>query len=170
VAHLDRTGLVLALLFGFGWAMTPINPSYMRGNPRVARAIVSVAGPIANLLMAILFGLPIRLGLVEAMPPGTILPSLYSFLTFGVYLNLLLFAFNLLPIPPLDGFSILMGILPAELAYRLRPLEQYGFLIFIGLLFIVPQLTGINVFGIAIGAVLRTFFPLITGGLPILYI
>lgn len=166
IPHLDRTGMILALIIGFGWAFTPINPGNLRGNPRVSHAIVAVAGPLANLLMAFLFGLPVQLGLVPVTQPGTVLPSLYSFLVFGVYFNLLLFALNLLPIPPLDGFTILLGILPAEMAYRLRPLQQYGMLIFIAAFFILPAI-GINLPFTIIRSVIFVFYPLFAGSVPI---
>jgi len=169
IPHLDRTGLFLALLIGFGWALTPVNPNYMRGNPRRAMALVAVAGPLANLLMATLFGLPILLGLVPVTPPGSILPSLYSFLTFGVYFNLLLFALNLLPIPPLDGFSVLQGILPAEMAYRLEPLRQYSMLLFIGLFFILPAI-GISLPFTVIREVIGFFYPILLGGFMPLFV
>ena len=162
IPHLDRTGFILLLLVGFGWAQTPVNPNMMRGNPRSSMAIVSVAGPLANLLMAFLFGLPVILGLVEVTPPGRVLPSVYSFLAFGVFFNLLLFAFNLLPVPPLDGFRILLGVLPAEMAYRLEPLYRYSMLIFLGIFFLLP-IVGINVFGLVLGPVLSFFRPLLLG-------
>ncbi len=163
-ANLDRTGMILALVIGFGWAYTPINPAYLRGNPRRSFAIVAIAGPLANLLMAFLFGLPVRLGLVTVTPPGDILPSLYSFLTFAVYYNLLLFAFNLIPIPPLDGFRILVGVLPVEMAMQLERLYQYSQMIFLGVFFLLP-VAGINVVGQVLGPVIGTLYPIFTGGL-----
>lgn len=163
LAHLDRTGLFMALIFGFGFAVTPVNPRYMRGNPRVSMAFVAVAGPLANLFMAVLYGLPIFLGLVEVSLPGRYLPSLYSFLSFGVYFNLLLFVLNLMPIPPLDGFTILLGVLPPELAYRLQPLQSYGFLPFLLVFFILPLLR-INIATEIIYSGIGFIYPLILGG------
>lgn len=166
IPHLDRTGMILALIIGFGWAFTPINPNNLRGNRRVSHAIVAVAGPLANLLMAFLFGLPILLGLVEVTAPGRFLPSIYSFLVFAVYFNLLLFALNLLPIPPLDGFTILLGVLPVEMAYRLEPIRQYGQIIFIAAFFILPAI-GFNLPFIIIRSVIGTFYPILVGPSPI---
>ncbi|NJN54992.1 MAG: site-2 protease family protein [Anaerolineae bacterium] len=162
IRNLDRTGFILALVIGFGWAYTPINPLYFKGNPRRAFAIVSVAGPLANLLMAALLGLPLRLGLVPYAPPMEVLPSLYFFLTFAVYYNLLLFAFNLLPIPPLDGFRILLGILPPDIAVQLEQLYRYSMMIFLGVFFLLPM-AGVDVFGQILGPVIGFFFPLFTG-------
>lgn len=167
--HLDPTGLVLALIIGFGWATTPVNPSYLRGNPRTSYALVSIAGPVANLLMAGIFGLPILLGVVEVTPPGEILPSLYSFLVFGVYYNLLLFALNMIPIPPLDGFSILLGVLPAEIAYQLQPLRQYSQILFLGIFFLLPAI-GVDIAFTLIQLIVGRIYPILLGGFAPLFV
>jgi Zn-dependent protease len=162
LVHLDRVGTILLLLFGFGWASTPVSPNRLRGNPRTSMAIVAVAGPAANLLMAIIFGLPIFLGLVEQGSIGTILPTPFGLLFMGVQINILLMVFNLLPIPPLDGFTILLGLLPAELAYQLAPLRQYGFLLLMVVIFMLP-LIGIDVFGAVLIPVRNAVFSIILG-------
>ena len=135
--HIDRVGFILLALLGFGWATTPVNPGRLRGNPRQSYAIVAAAGPLTNLLMAAIFAGLVRLSvpLSEAVPESVI-----QFFWIGVWLNCFLFAFNLLPVPPLDGFSILLGILPPELAYRLEPLRQYGFIIFLVIFFVLPMI------------------------------
>ncbi|HSH04213.1 MAG TPA: site-2 protease family protein [Anaerolineae bacterium] len=139
--HLDMVGLVLVAVTGFGYASTPVTPSMFKGNMRVSHALVAVAGPIANLLMALLFAIPLRFGLVPMEPPTSdMLPSLYMFLEIGVFFNLLLFAFNLLPVPPLDGFTILEGIVPPELAYRLSGLRRYGLILLMLLVFVFPAM------------------------------
>lgn len=152
--HLDLFGTIMLLLVGFGWASTPVSPNRLRGNPRTSMAIVSVAGPAANLLMATVLALPIITGLVNPAANGAILPSPFGFLYIGIQINLLLMVFNLLPIPPLDGFSILLGILPAELAYQLAPLRQYGMMILLVVIFLLPAI-GIDVFGFVLGPVFR---------------
>ncbi len=162
IPHLDRVGLILVLLFGFGWASTPINPYQLRGNRRTSHALVAVAGPAANLVMAAIFALPIRLGIVDITAPTGFLPSLYSFLAMGVFANLLLMAFNLLPIPPLDGFTILLGLLPAELALQMEPLRRYGFLILLLALFLLPRF-GLDVFAWTIQPILFYGFAFLTG-------
>lgn len=169
IPHLDRTGMIMALIIGFGFAFTPVNPRYFRGNPRRAFALVAIAGPLANLLMALLMGLPIRLGLVNTAPPLEVLPSLYSFLTLGVFYNLLLFAFNLIPVPPLDGFRILLGILPPDISVQLEQLYRYSFMIFLGAFFLLPAV-GVDIIGEVIGPVFAIFFPLLTGGRGPLFI
>lgn len=135
IPHIDPMGMVLLILFGFGWASTPINPYALRGNIRTSHALVSIAGPAVNLLMAIVYGLALRLFLWTDPDPSTKSYHLwFTFLWIGVYLNLFLIAFNLLPIPPLDGFRVLQGVLPAELAYKMEALLPYSSLIFIILL------------------------------------
>ncbi len=124
--HIQPGMLIVFVLLGFGWGSTPVNPSNLRPSPRIGSAIVAVAGPLANLVLAVLLSLPLR-GNVE-------LPALgEQFLRVAILLNLLLFVFNLLPIPPLDGFSVLLGVLPARLASSLKKLERYG-------VFLIPAL------------------------------
>lgn len=164
--HLDAFGMLMLLLAGFGWATTPVNPNNLRGNPRTSYAIVAAAGPLANLIMAIVFAVPVRLGLLDpAFAPREAtfaLPTLFQICYVGVQINLLLFAFNLMPIPPLDGFIILMGILPPEMAYQLRPLRQYGTLILLAVIFILPRI-GLDVLGWFISPVLNNVMPLLLG-------
>jgi Zn-dependent protease len=152
----------MLLLVGFGWASTPVSPSRMRGNPRTSHAIVAVAGPVANLIMAIIYAIPILIGLVDFAPPGRILPSPYAFLLIGIQINILLMVFNLMPIPPLDGFTILLGLLPAELAYQLEPLRRYGFIILLVVLFLLPTI-GIDVFGAVLNPIMNVLIPILVG-------
>lgn len=164
--HLDAFGMLMLVLAGFGWATTPVNPNNLRGNPRTSYAIVAAAGPLANLLMAVIWALPIRLGLVAfAFAPSDAtfaLPTAFQLCYIGVQINLLLLAFNLMPIPPLDGFTILMGILPPEMAYRLTPLRQYGTLIILLVIFLLPRI-GLDVLGWFISPVLNGLMPLLIG-------
>ena len=139
--HLDVVGSIMLFIANIGWAKPVlVNPNNLRGNPRRSMLIVAAAGPASNLVMAGLAAIPLRMGL------GGSVPYLYPILTYFIYINLVLVFFNLIPIPPLDGYKILMGILPPEMTFRLRPLEQYGFLILIALIFFLPML-GINTLG-----------------------
>jgi Zn-dependent protease len=144
--HLDPFGTLLLLLAGFGWAKpVMVNPMNMRGNPRTSMAIVAAAGPISNVIMALLAAIVFRLGLVDfsMFPPAGNIPSLSFILSEFIWINLILAFFNLIPVPPLDGSKILFAILPGELVYRLRPLEQYGFIILMLVVVFFP--TVINV-------------------------
>lgn len=142
IKHLDPFGTLMLLLAGFGWAKpVMVNPMNMRGNPRTSMAIVAAAGPLSNLLMAAIAAMFFRFDLVSvgASSGSGIFPSPDFILQQFLWINLILAFFNLIPIPPLDGSKILFAILPAELVYRLRPLEQYGFILLMGLVFLVPQ-------------------------------
>lgn len=160
--HLDLFGTVMLLLVGFGWASTPVSPNRLRGNPRTMMAVVSVAGPAANLLMALIYAFPIVIGLVDFAPAGEILPSPFIFLFTGIQINVLLMVFNLMPIPPLDGFTILLGLLPSELAYQLEPLRRYGFIILLVVIFLLPTI-GIDVLGAVLNPIMRALAPLLLG-------
>ncbi len=146
LAHLDPMGTIALLVAGFGWAKpVMVNPMNMRGNPRSAMAIVAAAGPASNLVMAVLFAMPFRFGLVNLagiFSGSSVLPSVPYLLFEFVWINLILMLFNLIPIPPLDGYKILTGILPPEMSYSLRPLEQYGFIILLAVVFLVPSVLG----------------------------
>lgn len=164
LAHLDPVGTLMLLVSGFGWAKpVMVQPAYLRGNPRTSMGIVAAAGPLSNLLLAAVAAIPLRLGLVDlSSQGGEIIPSLGFLLVQFVFINLVLLFFNLIPIPPLDGFKILTAVLPAEMAYQLRPLEQYGFLILLLAIFILPRM-GIDVLGWLVSAPTRQLFSLITG-------
>ncbi len=139
--HLDPIGTILLLVAGFGWAKpVMVNPMNMRGSPRTSMAIVAIAGPASNVLMAGLAAIPFQLGLVDfsfSPPPGTIF-SVPFLLSEFIWINLILAFFNLIPVPPLDGSKILFAILPAEIAFRLQPIQQYGFLILMAIVFVFP--------------------------------
>jgi Zn-dependent protease len=136
-AHIDPMGALLFFLAGFGWGRpVQFQPYLLRMNPRIGSALVALAGPTANFILAVIFGTLFRVldGLVMTNPaPGTVfgMNTLLQFIQFNIILGF----YNLIPIPPLDGFSILVGILPADLAYRLESVRQYGFLLLLLLVF-----------------------------------
>lgn len=140
--HIDLVGTiivpVLMLLttnFIFGWAK-PVPVDYRNmGNPRRDMAFVALAGPIANLLMAIAWGGIARLGMYfENMGNEQIgLPLLYMGGA-GIMINIVLAVLNLIPIPPLDGGRILSSILPPRSAYYLSMVEPYSFFVLVLLL------------------------------------
>ncbi len=145
--HLDPFGTLLLIVAGFGWAKpVMVNPMNMRGNPRTSMAIVAAAGPISNVLMALLAALVFRLGLVDftlSAPANGFSPG--YLLSEFIWINLILAFFNLIPVPPLDGSKILYALLPAEMVYRLRPLEQYGFIILMLVVFFFPSVINVLV-------------------------
>ncbi len=146
IAHFDPVGgiiLILSGLTGFiiGWAKpTPVNPLNLGGG-RNGEAIVALAGPASNLVLAVVGALPLRYILAtELAVPDLVINVLFLF----VFFNVLLMLLNLLPIAPLDGSKILFALMDPRTAYRVRPLfEQWGFLILIGAAFL-PILPGGN--------------------------
>ena len=127
-------GVVTQFQFVFGWAKpVPIN-NRMFKNPRRDTAIVSAAGPIANLIMAIMWAGCYKIAM--SFDPSSSNIALFTLLTAkaGININLLLAFLNLLPIPPLDGSKIMAIFLTPRQADRYLKLERYGFLILLALL------------------------------------
>jgi len=143
--HLDPIGTLMLIITGFGWAKpVMVNPMNMRGNPRTSMAIVAAAGPLSNLIMAAIAAVFFRLGLVSFTQTSGAFSASFLLSEF-IWINLILAFFNLIPIPPLDGSKILFAILPGELVYRLRPLEQFGFIIIMAVVFFVPAVLNVLV-------------------------
>ncbi len=149
LAHIDpmmSIFLPLFLLFitrgAFAFAAAkpvPVNFNNLR-NPKQDMIWVGLAGPVSNFLCAIILSVLLKIHF---------LGFLNSFFQIGIFVNMILGVFNLIPIPPLDGSRVLMGLLPRELAYSYARLEPYGFLILMGLIFmgliniIFPIITGL---------------------------
>jgi Zn-dependent protease len=147
MAHLDPVGALMILFVGFGWAKpTPVNP-YNTVRPRLSMVLIALGGPVSNLIIAFIAGLPLRLGIFEptmGLARNADAPYLAGlFLTWMVSLNVVLAVFNLLPLAPLDGFRVLVGLLPSDLAREVSKVEQWGPGILM-LLFFLPFLTGYN--------------------------
>ncbi len=130
--HLDPIGTLLFLVMGFGWAKpVPVNLSRLRGNPRQSYALVALAGPVSNLILAVLFA-----GLFRVLIPmvGAASPAgnLLGFaLSTAVSLNIILALFNLIPIPPLDGSRLLTALLPSRGQAIADQIERHGLIILI---------------------------------------
>ncbi len=139
LAHLDPLGSLLILVSFIGWAKpVPVNPYRLRFGPRIGHALVAAAGPLSNLLMAAVVAILWRLGLFDG---ASYFVRSAAFVFVGV--NALLFLFNLIPLAPLDGNSVLAGIVGARIARTLQPLQTYGPIILLGLFllgWISPQL------------------------------
>jgi Zn-dependent protease len=147
VKHLDPLGTLMLFLVGFGWGKpVPINPNYFRMNPRRGMAISALAGPLSNFALAALLGVLVRVGVVDWHSPWSW--PFYPFASWDaswvaadiigyvILLNLILGVFNLIPIPPLDGFNIAVGILPRRQAEAVARLQQYGPLLLLLLVFL----------------------------------
>lgn len=163
VVHLDPLGALMlvasALLSGgaffVGWAKpTPVNPNMLRGGHR-GEALVAAAGPLSNLAMAALAGIAFRLidGLGLVTSDATYFVA--SVILYFVVINVALFLFNLIPIPPLDGSKVLFAALDPRTVWQVRPvLEQWGFLILVVVMFVPLD-------GLSLGA--RVILPLLDG-------
>ncbi|KAB1442086.1 site-2 protease family protein [Pseudodesulfovibrio senegalensis] len=149
--HLDPIGTIAFFFVSIGWGKpVPVDARYFK-NPRKGMMLVALAGPASNFLLASLFAVGFHLiqGTHVSDPDGLVMQVLYPLLLIcqaGVFVNLILGVFNLLPIPPLDGSSILAYFLPARLAYQYERLGRYGFFIVIGLV-LLGNLTGFSVLG-----------------------
>lgn len=140
--HLDPIGTLAVFIFGFGWAKpVPVNPGNLR-HPRRDMIWVALAGPSANILLALFSALLLRtLGYLDFSAMGD--NEIYQQITtpikmmagFSLYINVLLGTLNLLPVPPLDGGRILAGVLPEAQAKLLNRLEPFGFVLILLLIF-----------------------------------
>ena len=134
--HLDPFGTILILIAGFGWAKpVPVNPFYFK-NPRLAGVLVSLAGPLSNLLLVIL-SYAFIYGMIAAGLGPSIPAVVFDFFDIFISMNAVLFIFNLLPLPPLDGYRIIEDLVPSNVRAKMTQYEQYGALIFL-ILVITP--------------------------------
>jgi len=134
-SHFDLFGFFLFIFAGFGWAKgVPFNSANFEGNKRVATIAVSLAGVIANFIIAFLALLLIRcLGYVGIFSSSEDIGV--TVLTYIAVYNVMFMVFNLLPIPPLDGSKVLAALVPWEFEERLYSLDRYGFFILIILIY-----------------------------------
>ena len=170
IRHLDPMGSMMILVAGFGWGKpVPVNSTYLRPNPRSGAAIVAAAGPVSNILLAAVLSLPLNVGLLNPEVvgftyfegvaddlPGYIVSSL-------VFWNILLAVFNLLPIAPLDGFSVAVGLLPRDASAALLRMERIGPLILFGII-AVGLFTNLNILWALIGPVINVLGELLLVG------
>jgi Zn-dependent protease len=138
IPHIDLFGSILlpfvliasGASFVFGWAKpVPFNPNNLN-DPKYGGAKVAFAGPMANFIVAIFFGIILRFA-----GPLELSINLINFMVIIIYINLLLGVFNLIPIPPLDGSKVILPFLPLAWQYRILELEKYGMILVI--LFVV---------------------------------
>ena len=151
--HLDPIGTVMLFIVGFGWARpVPVNFNNIH-ETRKGLILVSSAGIIANMLLAFLAIFLFQLLSPEA---GGVTATLLYYMA---QINIMLAAFNLIPIPPLDGSKILMGFLSERLQYSLSRLEPYGFFVIIGLLYLGALDPLISFFRWMILSLIRVLLP-----------
>jgi Zn-dependent protease len=139
--HLDILGTILIFIAGFGWAKpVPVNRSYFK-KPRLMSIIVSAAGPLSNLVIAfvglLLLYLFSYLNVFEGLSKG-VGDAVLTFFTTLIILNIRLFIFNLIPLPPLDGYRIIEDLSPQRIRIKLAKYEQWAIFIFLLMVFIPP--------------------------------
>ena len=152
LAHLDPAGTIFLIIsslakMGIGWAKpVPVDPRNLRVGPNVGMAIVAVAGPVSNLILALI-------GVLLIDPAQSWSRDLFLWVRTFVIINVSLAVFNMLPIPPLDGFSVVLGFLPDRQAFQLRAYAQYGGLLLLALVFFAPGFLG-SILSPAVNAIL----------------
>lgn len=157
IQHLDPIGTIFIFIVGFGWARpVPVNRFFFK-NPRLAGVLVSIAGPFSNLLLAALgfiiwYGM-VALGIAASMPF-----YVQEFLDLFIQLNIVLFVFNLLPLPPLDGYRVIEDLAPSHVRAKMTQYEQYG-----ALIFLILVLTPLDRY--TIQPIFHTVLPFLLGGM-----
>lgn len=161
-AHLEPMGTILAILVGFGWAHpVPVNPRAYYPHERRGLMIVAFAGPLVNLILAFVFGIFLRLCIeIGLFSGGSFLSDMLATI---VIFNIVLFLFNLVPLPPLDGWKILMGLLPNEQAAELKRYEQEAMFALIFILMIGVINPNFNLIWLILGPIARLLFDVATG-------
>ncbi len=169
LAHLDPLGSLLLLVAGFGWAKpVPINPYALNRRSSAAVALVSFAGPVSNLFMAVLAAIPFRLGLVDLnsafidSSTSHLLPTIPQLLLAFIEINLILMLFNLIPLAPLDGEKIAEYFFPPSWSRVLDQIRPYGPMILLAVLFVGPMVH-LDIIGWVIGGPMSYLLRLLVG-------
>lgn len=142
LAHLDPIGSILLLVSGFGWAKpVMVNPYVLNRRMPSAMMWVALAGPLSNLLLAVLGSLVFRLTPIDpaTIPTTRFFPSPGFLFTEFVWINLILLFFNMIPLAPLDGEKVAMYFFPPNWQNALERIRPYSAMILLGVVFFVPQ-------------------------------
>lgn len=162
MAHLDPIGTIMLLIVRFGWGKPVQFDPYNLKNPRRDAALISIAGPVSNLLLATALSLFLRMILLLPQAASPVLFLVYGFIQPIIYMNVILAVFNMVPVHPLDGFKIVGGILPEEYARQWYELEPYGMIFLLFLIF--PLFGGVAPIGRIIYPVIGFFLNLLLPG------
>ena len=166
LVHLDVIGSLLIIVSRFGWAKpVPINPYQLGKRSPSAVMWVSLAGPVSNLVLAILTAIPLRLGLFDSLAASTspVLAAVPNILLGFMGINLVLFLFNLIPLAPLDGEKILGYFFPPSWGNALDRIRPYSPMILLLVVFVLPYF-GFPVLSWIIGPPLNALSRLLLGG------
>lgn len=157
-AHLDPIGTIFLFTVGFGWGRpVPINPNYFQ--KKTDELKVAFAGIVTNLLLAFILAIPLRIAASTGQTFGS--PEFLSFLNMIVELNIFLAAFNLLPIPPLDGSHLVEYFLNDEAKIQF---QYFGPFVLIGII-ALDYLTNVSVISLIMEPVIRLFSLLVKGNM-----
>ena len=170
IVHLDVTGTLMLLLVGFGWGKpVPVNPWAFGRDALRSMSLVAFAGPLSNVVTASIIGLVFRLNVLEwpfsvaGQLAGSPLESFVAqFLVIVIFYNLILAVFNMIPLAPLDGSKVVLGILPQDMAAAFQRLERWGPAILLGIIFI-DWFTGAGILVRIIGPVVNGLSSVIVG-------
>ncbi|MEK4359195.1 site-2 protease family protein [Paenibacillus sp. FSL M7-1455] len=138
--HFDLLGIILLLIAGFGWARpVPVNRDNFK-SPRLMGVVVSAAGPLSNFFLAVIgtfiYSLLISTGVLASISNEKLLEAIMMFFQLFGLMNFFLFLFNLIPLPPLDGYRIVEDLVPGRVRGKLQQVEQWSVFIFLLILFI----------------------------------
>ena len=153
IPHIDLFGFIALFIVGFGWAKpVPVNPANLK-EPIKDGLWISLAGPASNFILAVLSAVVFRM-LVPFLIHSDGGMFVLEMILFSVRLNIILMAFNLFPLPPLDGFHILEGLVSYETYVKLQQLQSMGPMLLLGLIFL-SSFTGLNIFGAIFTPIVR---------------
>lgn len=146
--HFDLLGIILLLIAGFGWARpVPVNRDNFK-SPRLMGVVVSAAGPLSNFFLAVIgtfiYSLLISTGVLASISNPKLLEAIVMFFQLFGLMNFFLFLFNLIPLPPLDGYRIVEDLVPRRVRGKLQQVEQWSVFVFLLILFI-PALQRVTI-------------------------
>lgn len=163
IKHLDPVGSILLLTIGFGWGNpVPVN-YYQLKYPKWGPALVSIAGPVSNLLLVIIVGILFKVLAPAGLNPldiDAVITSsgslMFVFLAFMMFYNIILMVFNLIPVPPLDGSKVLFALLPDKYAHFKFLLQTRGPIILFTIL-LIDVFANIGIFSMLFGGIIGFF-------------
>ncbi|MEH7347899.1 site-2 protease family protein [Gottfriedia acidiceleris] len=166
LSHLDIFGTIAIMIIGFGWARpVPVNRHNFK-HPRLAGILTTAAGPISNFILAtlglIVYSLLRKYGVFDSFPQA-LSNTLDTFFYLFVRMNVILFVFNLIPLPPLDGYRIIEDLAPNNIRAKMSQYEQYGAFVFLVLVLTpLDNYTIQPIFDLAIPSVLHWITSIVT--------